>query len=63
MILYLVISRLIFQAPFIGIIINPIKNKDEEDLFLIYYFDLIFMKDTAVNDAIAEIIAAPIKAK
>ena len=56
------ISRLIFQSSFIGIDIILLK-KDIEDLFPLYSFDLVFMNDTAVTDAMAEMIAEPIKAK
>jgi hypothetical protein len=39
------------------------SKKDEDDLFPIYSFDLVFMNDTVVIDAMDEIMAAPIKAK
>ena len=45
------------------IVYSSERKKIKKDLFPIYSFDLIFIKDIAVIDAMAEIIAASIKAK
>ena len=49
-----------FQSPLLELLFILLKKY--EDLFPIYSFDFVLMNDTAVNDAMAEIIAAPVKA-